>query len=155
MELPILALPYWIADRVNVANLTANNLHDLENSLSDEELVWIMSLHKIQPFQDILTELHKLHDSDRMRKLSTYQLSGHGVMHACSRFLRVPIENTDTQRHLKPKVCTTPNLHVMLLSYTAVTIKPVHLLAKQICDNTSFTQMSNIANGALLTKYIN
>lgn len=154
MESPIIALPYWITERVSVSGLTANSLSELENSLSDEELIWMLSLHKLQPFQGVLTELGELQDSERIRNLSAYELSDSGVEHSCNRYLRSP-EGTTLKNHLTVKLCTTPNLHIMLLAFTNATVNPIKDLAKQYCDNTSFSQMCHVADGMLLTKYIN
>lgn len=154
MESPIIALPYWMEDRVNIHGLTANGLIELENNLSDDELLWVLSLHKLKPFSGILTELGSLHDSERMRKLSEYELGCKGVTHGCVRYLNAPPE-VPMFKSIKLKLVTTSNLHIMVISHATAPEDPIRQLAKQYSDNTCFTQMLHAADGLLLTQYIN
>ena len=158
MEHPILVLPYWIKERINVTSLTRNSLTELENSLSDEELVWVMSLNKITPcLNRIAKPLYALNPTERIRSVSSYEMSTKDVRNACGTYLRVPKALlANVQRELTTEVVSNINLHIVLLYHTnAPVTRHAKQLAKQFSDNTSFSRMCSIAQGAILNEYIN
>ena len=84
MEHPILVLPHWIKERLNITKLTRHSVNDLENVLSDEELLWVMSLHKFIPsLHNVAKRMYDLYPSERIRDISSYEMSVSDVKHAC------------------------------------------------------------------------
>jgi hypothetical protein len=152
----MIALPYWVAERINIHKLTQNSLIELENCLSDEELVWVMSLHNLLAIKDTVTPLYELHQSERSRNLSSYILDAGTVKAACYTYLRIPLDQMQTNNLFDVKVISTPNLHVMVLTgSTHTTDSTMKQLARELSGSIGFERMCTYANGTILTKYLN
>ena len=154
MVKPILIMPYWVADKVSVSSLTKGCLHKIEDILNDEELLWVMHLHKLPPFNDIITPLHRVHNSIRTRSLSPYELPTDAVIKSCYRFLRTNTHD-DSTTALNLKLYKTIDMHVMLIAPADKQTNVIRELAKQYSDLNTFGELITAANGKLFNKYIN